>query len=102
MISLSIRRTLCAPESEVDRVPGVSIPDWDDVPGVRLLRALDYYEDAAFNHHLLADLIAELELWQQFEASRGDPESRVNMIGNIRQTLTSAVAGRRYAVFLSL
>ena len=102
MISLSIRRTLCDPQSEVDRVPGISIPDWDEVEGLQLLRSVDYYEDAAFNYHLLGLVLAEVERWRQYEVGRGDPESRMATIDRIHDALSSALESRRYAVFLAL
>lgn len=102
MISLSIRRTLFDPGSEVERVTGISIPDWDDVPSASLLRSVDYYEDAVFNYHLLDEVLSEVDAWLAYELDRADPEQRAENIGMVRQALEAARDRRRYAVFLSL
>ena len=102
MISLSIRRTLFDADSEVARVTGISIPDWEDVPSAWLLRSVDYYEDAAFNYHLLGELLLEVADWLNYELGRADPEQRSEKIELIRQTVQEALDRRRYAVFLSL
>ncbi|MBT8202263.1 MAG: hypothetical protein HKN74_14070 [Acidimicrobiia bacterium] len=102
MISLSLRRTLCDPTSEVDRVAGISIPDWDELPGIKFLRSVDYYEDAAFNYHSLGDVILEVDLWHEYELGRGDPEQRAEIIEQVRNSLAAALDRRGYAVFLSL
>lgn len=102
MISLSIRRTLPDPSSELHRVIGISIPDWNRIPDARLLHSVDYYFDAPFNHYLLADLIDEVDLWREYEVSQEDPEDRVGTIGKIREALTLALEEERYAVFLGL
>ena len=102
MIALSIRRTLFDQDSEVDRVTGIAIPNWDDIPLVKLLRSVDYYEDAAFNYHLLGDVLSEIDHWLAYERERADPEQRSENIELIRGTLKEALDRRWYAVFLSL
>ncbi len=86
----------------MDRVAGISIPNWDDLTGVSFLRSVDYYEDAAFNYHLLDELVAEVDLWYRFEVGRGDPEARLENIEQVRLALRAALEKRWYAVFLSL
>ncbi len=102
MISLSVRRTLFAPESETARIGGISIPDWSDVGGVRLLSAVDYYEDAAFNALQLDDLLADVRAWREYEQLRRDPEQRLSMIERVETVLAAANKARSYVVFLSL
>ena len=87
VISLSARRTLFAPESEIAGIGGISIPDWSDVTGVGLLSAVDYYEDAAFNALQLTDLLVDIRAWRDFENHREDPEQRSPMIEQIENVL---------------
>ncbi len=102
MIALSIRRSLFDPGSEVDLVTGITIPDWDDLEGVSLLRSVDYYEDSAFNYHLLEKLLEEVDGWLAYERGRSDSEDRCGTIAAVREALAGAYSRRQYAVFLSL
>lgn len=102
MITVSARTTLFASDSEVAAVVGVSIPDWNEVQGARLLRSVDYYEDAAFNYHLLGDLLEELDSWRTYEDRRDDPHARVDKINEIAEVSRRALETCGYIVFLSL
>jgi hypothetical protein len=102
MITVSIRVTASDPASEVDRIGGLSIPDWDEVPGIELLSAVDYYEDASFNARQLSTLALDLERWASFEADRGDPHSRCGVIVTVRSAVEVARKRGISVVFLGL
>ena len=77
---------MCDHLSQESLVSGISLPDWDDLPSVKLLRSLDYYYDCAFNHHLLDTVIDEVSVWLRYETDRGDPHERADICPLVRVT----------------
>ena len=93
---------MCDHLSQASLVSGISLPDWDDLASVKLLRSLDYYYDCAFNHHLLDTVIDEVSAWLRYETDRGDPHERADTIRSVRRALQEASDREIYAVFLGL
>lgn len=99
MVTLSMRNTVFFAADDDLRVTGISLPDWGEVVGARLLRSITDSEVAVFNCHLLGDLLGELDHWERFEADRGDPDVRLGTIEQIRQSLAAPKKYGHYAIF---
>lgn len=99
MISVAARSTRSS-TTDLARVTGVVIPNWNDVTGLQLLQYVDYHRDAVFNDLQLNLLQDDLAKWLAYETESGDAEGRVDKIESVIELVLVAMEGTNYVIFL--